>query len=106
MWEYMKEKAGNHQHTFKDATVYCNVDAPREEADAEREKAVRKVVRTIIESNGGDGKTIKTDIETDYKKGIVWWKDERVAEWKDDKMNLKGAAASYATAFDKFMGNQ
>ena len=100
MWKYMTERAGKHQHDYKAGKVYCNVDGPAESSDAERERAVRKVVRVIIESNGGDGQAVKKDIETNYKREIVWWKDQRAAEWKEGRMVLMGAAAGYLEAFE------
>ena len=66
MCSYMKEFAGAHQHDFNSTKVYCNADGPAKGTDEDiaREKAVRKVVRVIIEANGGDGKTIKKDSPT------------------------------------------
>ena len=76
----MTDFVGKHQHEFKSTVVYCNADGPAKGTgeDFAREKAVRKVVRAIIESNGGDGKTIKKDIDTDYPRGVVWYQDARV----------------------------
>ena len=103
MWKYMTSNAGKHQHDYKGTTVYCNVDGPVEMGAASREKAVRKAVRVIIESNGGNGDLIKKDIDTNYKRGIVWWKDERVAEWNGDHMQLLGAAAGYLETFQAML---
>ena len=70
-----------------------------------RERAVRKLVRAIIETKGGDGATVKQDIETQYGKGIVWWQENRVAEWSrvDMKMNLLASGLQFQSAFDKLM---
>ena len=57
----------------------------------------------IIEANGGNGAIVKEDIETNYKRGIVWWKDERVGERKHDRMELMGAAAAYTEAFQAML---
>ena len=38
-----------------------------------------------------------------YKKGVVWWKDERVAEWKDGAMELKGEAVAFEETFKALM---
>ena len=65
-------------------------------------RAVRKVVRTIIEAGGGDGATIKKSIDANYNLGIVMWSDARVAEWKETDgghMLLLGAMVQHETAF-------
>ena len=103
MWSFLKQRAGKNQYDFHGTTIYCNVDGPVDADSAAREKAVRKVVRAIIESNGGDGAAIKQEMEFSYKRGIVWWREERVAEWKDGHMKLKGAAEQYAEAFKTLM---
>ena len=61
----------------------------------------------IIEKNGGKGDIIKPDIDTNYPKGIVWWREDRVAEWDSErgKMVLKGAAASYEADFERLMAS-
>ena len=66
------------------------------------------MVRVIIEQNGGDGRKVKEDIMTSYKKGVVWWKDARVAEWcaEEKVMRLKGEVLQYQEEFNKLMQNQ
>ena len=61
------------------------------------------VVRTLIEQNGGDGKTVKKNIDTAYKKGIVWFNDERVAEWEDGDMKWIRHAEKYEKAYKAFI---
>jgi hypothetical protein len=80
MWKYMKANAGNHKHSFNEKSIYANVDINLKEtsADETKVKAMRKVVRIVIEKNGGDGKEVKKHLETKYGKGRVWWKDERI----------------------------
>eukprot|EP00973_Karenia_brevis_P045647 6321711-Karenia_brevis.AAC.1 len=69
-------------------------------------KAVRKLVRTIIEKNGGDGREIKKHLDANYSQGIVWWNDCRVGEWQasEERMKLLGEAASYVEHFNNLMG--
>ena len=103
MWKFMTANAGKHKHDYKGKAIYCNADGPSDASAAAQERAIRKVVRVIIEANGGNGAIIKKDIDTNYKRGIVWWKDERVAEWKQDHMELMGAAAAYTEAFQAML---
>ena len=48
-----------------------------------------------------DGKAIKESIDTNYRKGVVWWKDVRIAEWdaKTNMMILSGDATAYEDHF-------
>ena len=74
--------------------------------DEMKAKAVRKLVRTVIQENGGDGKDVKKRIDTNYPKGIVWFKDARIAEWKDGRMVFKDAGKDFKEAFEKLMGQE
>ena len=71
---------------------------------AEREQGVRKVVRLIIEKNGGTGAAVKPDIETDYTRGMVWWKGDRVAEWSKGGMVLLDKIKEHKSAYEQLMG--
>ncbi|CAK0846758.1 unnamed protein product [Prorocentrum cordatum] len=102
MWKYFAETWGKLQHEVMGETIYANLDSLRD-SNPSKTKAVRKVVRTIIESNPGNGDDIKKSIDPDYGQGIVWWNDRRVAEWKEKegegKMKLFGAAEQYQEKF-------
>ncbi|CAK0902761.1 unnamed protein product [Prorocentrum cordatum] len=95
MWKYFADSWGKLQHEVMGETIYANPDSLHD-SNPRKTKTVRKVVRTIIESNPGNGDDIKKSIDTDYGRGIVWWNDRRVAEWKENegegKMKLLGAA--------------
>ena len=109
MWKFMTDNKGQNKHSFQDGTsIYCNVDgvAQPDSDKAQKDKAVRKVVRAIIEQNGGDGGAVKPYLDTDYHRGLVWWRDERVAEWTDGRMRLMGAGSAYQEAFDLLMNSQ
>ena len=58
MWKYMQANAGNRKHAFNDTSVYANVDINLRESstDQAKVKAMRKVVRMVIDKNAGDGK--------------------------------------------------
>ena len=53
------------------------------------------------------GDAVKKEIDTNYKKGIVWWRGPRVAEWDLElgKMVLKGSAAIYEADFQRLMAS-
>ena len=110
MWKYMTDNAGSHKHSFKDTYIYCNPDnqADPQSESAKRERAVRKLVRAIIETSGEDGNAVKQDIETQYRKGIVWWKDSRVGQWShvDMQMHLLASGLQFQSAFDKLMQSE
>ena len=106
MWNYMQSNAGKHRHTALGRTIYVNADRMAAPTDDEaKDKAVRKLVRAIIEGNGGDGPGVKKHMDAKYKKGIVIWKDERVATWsaKEQKLILKGEGLQYQDAYDLLM---
>ena len=105
--------AGKHKHDFVGekghSSVYYNVDASAKgslDGNQDKERAVKKVVRVIIEANGGDGATLKKEIETNYPRGTVLWKGERVAEWTEDKaiglMKLMGYMVQHEKTFRAF----
>ena len=86
--------------------VYANPDGIHN-PEPDKTKAVRKVVRLIIEKSGNDGLQTKKDIFTNYTKGVVWYKEARVAEWNSESktMILKGEVAAYKGDYDKLMKN-
>eukprot|EP00973_Karenia_brevis_P087072 12074763-Karenia_brevis.AAC.1 len=63
----MKDNAGEHRHEYQGRRVYVQVNKPH--VDQARERAVRKVVRVLIEKNGGDGAAVKKRIDALYKSG-------------------------------------
>ena len=57
----------------------------------------------IIENVQGESSETKAVIDADYRKGIVRYKDIRVGEYKDGKMELKGDAQQFKGHLDKLM---
>ena len=109
MWKYMSNNRGKHQHKYQDTdTIFCNVDsqAGGDTEKAAKEKTVRKVVRAIIEQTGGDSSTVKKMIEADYRRGVVWYRDVRVAEWHDNSMHLLGEMQQFADHFSALLTKQ
>jgi hypothetical protein len=101
MWEFMIENKGKLQWQVPGTTVYANPDAVHDPFP-DKTKAVRKVVRLLIETHGGDGASIKKDITANYKQGKVWWKDSKFAAW-DEKAGTMQVPAEHRAAFDKLM---
>ncbi len=115
MWAYMTKNKGKHQHLFKgakgEAKIYCNVDDNGGVGGGGgKVRAVRKVIRTLIETNGGNGELVKQSIETNNR-GVVRFKDERVAECieevgGDGHMKLLGAMVQHECHFKALMDNR
>ncbi|CAK0905463.1 unnamed protein product, partial [Prorocentrum cordatum] len=108
MRDYIGGAAARRRRECQGKRVYCNVGSKRQDQSLEevgRGKAARKVARTIIEANGGGGgDSIKRDIDANFKKGIAWWKEKRVAVWTDGQMKLFGDAAAHQGKFDELHG--
>ena len=112
MWTYMTDNKGQHQHSFNGAKgtaqIFCNAaETGDAQEDGGKSRAVRKVIRTLIEANGGNGELVKKKIETN-RRGVVWFKDDRVAEWKVEngcagKMKLMGEMLQLEDAFNTLM---
>ena len=83
-------------------TLYANRATKGTSDDQARTKAVRKLVRAIIEEEGGSAQT-KTKIETNYRRGIVWYNDVRMSDFKDGQMELTNNGAKFGTKFKKLM---
>ena len=86
--------------------IYMNPD--KIGGDEPREKAVRKLVRAIIEGNGGDGNRLKEDegLYGNYKIGYVLFQGDRLAEWcpTHGEMKFKENGKKYQDAFRALMG--
>ena len=104
MWDYMGKHAGKHVHELLGQQVFVNVYNMDGTIDP-KQRAMNKVVRVIVEQNGGDGKTIKRSIEKNKASGEIWWQNEQVAKWDEVKneMELMGAALQYQDAFRKLI---
>ena len=110
MWEFLVANKGNHCHYFGGQRIYMKAGGRVPKEEEIKDKAVRKVVRALIEHANGDGETIKKRIDAKYPWGAVWWQLEsgqwqKVAQWNatDQKMKLMGHALPLQAAFDKLM---
>ena len=84
MWQYLTGKAGDLNFEYQGTRVYIGAD--RVWGVSPMENAVSKVVRAIIESKGGDGRSLKQSgkVWGSYRKGYVLWEGKRAAEWKEE----------------------
>ena len=107
MWDFMTDQKGSLKFQALDSTIYVNTDSVHDPNPA-RTKSMRKLVRAIIEVHGGDGGKIKADIVTNYRKGKVWYRGERVAEWSEatDSMSFKPAGETYVDVFKKLISQE
>ena len=110
LWVYMQRNKGNHVHTYQSNRIYVKVN-DASTVDGPKDKAVRKVVRCIIEQWGsGDGTTTKQRIEAKYPWGAVWWlgtdnKWKKIAQWDSSRhqMDLVNGGEVFQSAFDVLM---
>ncbi|CAK0870302.1 unnamed protein product [Prorocentrum cordatum] len=72
---------------------------------AEAAMGDEKAEQVAEETGGKDPQHVKKLIDTHYRKGIVWFKDTRVAEWddKEKKMILIGDAQTFQGKLDELM---
>ena len=85
------------------------VGAARVGGDTPKERATRKVVRAIIEANGGNGRALKADghVYANYGRGFVIWKGTRVAAWNEssETMEFSQEGAEFEQSFRKLLGS-
>ena len=107
MWDYVDINWGKLQYEAMGTKIYAIPDSMYD-PNPNKTKAIRKVVRLIIEENGGDGQAVKKDIVARYGKGKVLWKEDPVAEWNEatGQMKLLGAATAYQDKYNKLMGTE
>ena len=110
MWDFLTTNKGGHEYEHEGRRLYVRAGESYVSSDDLKEKAVRKVVRALIEREGGDGKTAKAKIDAKYPWGAVWWKGtgskwEKVAQWnaQDRTMQMMGTAAALQENVDKLM---
>jgi hypothetical protein len=111
MWKFLVDNKGKHDYKFDGQKIYMRAGGgTATEEQEQKEKAVRKVVRALIEREGGNGEAVKKRIDAKYRWGGVWWhKDdgmwEQVAKWsaEDRTMTLLGSAASLQDTVDKLL---
>ena len=78
-------------------TVFVNAHRAAAPSDDEpKDRAVRKLVRAIIEGNGGDGADVKKNIDAKYWTGTEW-------SAKEQKLTLKCGGLQYQDAFHWLM---
>ena len=107
MWSYLKDENTKSSFDFSGTKIYTNRAVRDNPEDEGRVKAVRKLVRAIIEQviehEGATGEGAKKEIDANYRKGIVRYKDVRVGEYKIGKMELKNDGTNLESRFNKLM---
>ena len=103
----MAQNRAESQYQVEGGMVYSSTDSVHDPHPL-KTKSVRKVVRLIIEKDGRDGTTVKKDIATKYYKGRVLWMGKRVAEWDEEKneMRLVDELAGNEDEFKRMMGQE
>ena len=78
---------------------------PQEEIN--KDKAIRKLVRAIIETEVAEGLTdaaaTRSKIDAKYGKGVVTYKDVKIGAYVNGKMELFGEAERLRPKFDELM---
>ena len=77
MWMYLKHENTSKRMNIDGHTLHVNRATKGTSDDQARTKAVRKLVRAIIEEEGGSAQT-NTKIDTNHRHGTVWCHDVRV----------------------------
>eukprot|EP00973_Karenia_brevis_P051543 7158762-Karenia_brevis.AAC.1 len=108
MWQYLVDHAGNLSFDFEGQQVYIHAsDAGKSKEDRAKSKGVRKLVRTVIEANGGNGAKMKAEgsLYANYRQGCVLWCGERLGTWNadDETMNFTETGEKYAETWRKLM---
>ena len=104
MWEFLSQRKGDLTFDAFGKQVYASSDSLHDSNPA-RTKAMRKTVRTLIEANLREGLEAKAGIVTNYVKGRVWLKGDRVAEWDEggQKMIFKVMYKSFEHRYDELL---
>ena len=107
MWDFMRKNQGNLNYKVGGGRIYANTHKLYD-PNPERTRAVNKMVRLLIEKHGGDGSTVKKQIQTNYWTGLVGWKEVKVAEWNEEKreMTLMGEASEWVGEYRRLMGKE
>ena len=108
--KYLRKDDTKTKIVKENLVIYINRDADKRQDDIDREKAVRKLVRTIIEKEETaqepvDAETTRKNIEAKYELGIVFYKGVRVGAYKNGKMGLLGEAVQLQTKYDQLMSS-
>ena len=82
--------------------IDSNVDKAARASDQDglkRERAVRRLVRAIIETGGGNNKSVNGMLDTHYKRGEVWWQDRRVAMLDNEQVQFTKHGGKFRGTF-------
>ena len=107
MLKYLRKQETNTKIKTDNMTIYINRDIHKPQEEIDKDRAIRKLVRTVIETETAAGTTdtdaTRRSIDAKYGKGIVNYKGIKIGEYKNGKMELFGEAKSLKPKFDELM---
>ena len=106
MLEYLRRPETATKFKAGDLTIYVNRDENKPLAEVEKDRAVRKLVRTIIESQasaGVDGETTRKEIDAKYPRGTVKYKGTLIGTFKEGAMQFTEEGKTVKDRFETLM---
>ena len=86
--------------------IYVNKDTEKPQDELDKNRAVSKLVRTIIEAEvaqGHETENTRKLIEAKYNRGSVSYKDIKVGIYKEGRMELLNDGVKLKDRFEKLM---
>ena len=107
MWTFLTSSKDNLKFDAEGTSVKASPDFIHDK-NPPLSKAMRRVVRLIMEKVGGRGKKIETQIYANYPKGRILWKGARVAERDETPQTVKlmGEVKDWQEDYVRLMGGQ
>lgn len=93
MLKYIRRPEMSWKLKVENLTIYINQDAHKPQEVINKDRAVRKLVRTIIDAEvttGTQGEVTRKFIEAKYGRGVVSYKGIKVGAFTDGKIELLG----------------
>ena len=106
IWKFMRDPSQMKKFDVDGNTYYINRDIHQPAEDITRERAVRKLLRAIIETEGGNATTqaaTRKSISAKYELGLVFYKGKKVGSYLEGKMSLTEEGQELQGKFDTLM---
>ena len=105
MLKYMRRPEMCWKLMVDDLTIYINRDVHKPQETINKDRAMRKLIRAIIEevTAGTQGEVTRKLIETKYGRGLLIYKGVKVGAYADGKLELLGDGAKLRKRFDDLM---